>query len=54
MAFINIKIRLFAYDFKNNVFYLEFNLSICHNSFIIVILGLYLASFNYHLTGNIY
>lgn len=52
IAFINIIIRLFIYNFKDNIFNLYFSLGIYYNFSINIILALYLTSFNYHLARN--
>lgn len=49
---MNIAIKLFVYDFKDNIFNIYSGLSICCNLSINKILISCLASFNCYLTGN--
>lgn len=54
ITFVNIEIKSFIHDFKDDISNLQSSLSICYNSSTNIILALYLASFNYYLTRNIY
>lgn len=50
---MNIKIRSFAYRYKDDIFNLHSGLSMYCNSSTNIILVSCLAGFNYYLTGNI-
>lgn len=52
ITFVNIETISSTHSFKNDVSNLHFGLSIYYNSFTNIILTLYLASFNCHLTKN--